>query len=114
MPFQNRPARAFADASIRRNAPESSGVYGLSNATEWLLIGEADNIRARLLEHLGEYQDAHSKNAVTGFSFELCPLAGRAERQERLVLELHPLYRSGNGVEPRARRQNSTYTRENS
>jgi excinuclease UvrABC nuclease subunit len=52
LPFQNYPARIFKAADIRREAPASSGVYGLSNAREWIYVGETDNIQVRLLEHL--------------------------------------------------------------
>lgn len=76
------------------------------------MIGAADNIRAKLLELL-ESNRIPSSDAATGFSFELCPLAGRAQREERLVMELHPVIRSGNGT-PNGRRQKSTYTQENS
>ena len=41
----------FERESIVLKAPESSGVYGLYSAL-WIYIGESDNIRARLLEHL--------------------------------------------------------------
>ena len=78
------------------------------------MVGAADNIRAKLLELLEETNRDPSSDAATGFSFELCPPAGRVQREERLVLELHPVSRSGDGTAPRARRQRSTYTRENS
>lgn len=39
----------FEHESIVTNAPESSGVYGLYRAF-WIFIGEAENIRTRLLD----------------------------------------------------------------
>jgi hypothetical protein len=41
MPFAQFAARSFTAVSIQKNAPESSGVYGLFNARECLLIGKA-------------------------------------------------------------------------
>jgi hypothetical protein len=89
LPFQNYPARSFNAAEIRRKAPASSGVYGLSNAREWIYVGETDDIQGRLLEHLGT--DAiRMEDTPTGFSFEICAPQNRLARQGRLVLELHP------------------------
>jgi len=90
MPFRNCLARTFKAAAIRREAPASSGVYGLSNAREWIYVGETDNIQARLLEHLEETNTFRTEGLPTGFSFELCPAHDRVARQRRLILELNP------------------------
>ena len=58
MPFADCAARSFTIPSVRKNAPELSGVYGLSNAREWLFVGQGNNIRAQLLEHLNEVDTA--------------------------------------------------------
>lgn len=89
LPFQNYPARNFNAAEIRRETPASSGVYGLSNAREWIYVGETDNIQGRLLEHLAT-DGFRTQGSPTGFSFELCAPQDRLARQSRLVLELHP------------------------
>jgi hypothetical protein len=94
MPFLNRFARAFKAAAIRRDAPSCSGVYGLSNAREWIYVGETDDIRARLLEHLGETNTFVARGAPTGFSFEISPPGERVGRQRQIILELGP---AGNG-----------------
>ena len=44
MAFSGCSARSFTPSSVQKNAPEASGVYGLSNAVEWVLIGETSNI----------------------------------------------------------------------
>lgn len=90
MPFHNRLARTFRAAAIRREAPASSGVYGLSNAREWIYVGETDDIQARLLEHLEETNTSRAAGLATGFSFELCPPHDRVARQRRLIVELEP------------------------
>lgn len=91
MPFVNFVARVFKAASVERDAPPTSGVYGLSNASGWIYIGESDNIKARLLEHLqGSDPTIHGTNP-TGFSFEVCHSYNRVARQHQLIAELHPL-----------------------
>jgi len=90
VPFANHFARIFTTASVQRHAPAGSGVYGLSNAREWIHGGETDNIQARLLEHLQE-RKMLAERGPTGFSFELCPPPSRVARQNRLILELQPV-----------------------
>ena len=90
MPFENHGSRAFTETSILKNAPAASGVYGLSNAREWIFVGESDNLRSRLLAHLRGADPALAQ-APTGFTFELSRPAERLGRQNRLVLELAPV-----------------------
>jgi hypothetical protein len=92
MPFAEFAPRSFTTASIRKNAPDASGVYGLSNAREWLLVGECNNIRLHLLEHLNETGTFLKAQCPTGFKFELCSPEERIARQDRLVLELEPRF----------------------
>ncbi|HWR50684.1 MAG TPA: hypothetical protein VN428_06235 [Bryobacteraceae bacterium] len=90
MPFQNCLVQTFKTRPIQRSAPASSGVYGLSNAREWIYIGETDNIQARLLDHLAETTTLLAGCRPTGFSFEVCDPTDRAARRRRLILELAP------------------------
>ncbi len=90
MPFQNCLARMFTASAIERDAPAASGVYGLSNPSEWIYIGEADNIQARLREHFEETRRNPRGSLPTGFSFELCSAGNRIARQNRLIVELGP------------------------
>jgi hypothetical protein len=91
MGFQHRGARAFKAAVIRRAAPPASGVYALSNSVEWIYIGVADDIRARLLNHLAEPDSAVADRRPTGFSYELCSPEGRLALQAQLTRELKPV-----------------------
>ncbi len=68
--------------SIRAHAPNTSGVFGISNDREWIYIGESDNIQLALLAHLHDQ--------ATGFVFEICDRAGRFSRQDRLIFEYEP------------------------
>ncbi len=90
MPFEGG-ARSFTHVSIQNNAPKAAGIYGLCNSREWLLIGEATDIRASLFEHLRESAASPSNRKPTGFMFELCLATDRRRRRETLVRELRPV-----------------------
>ncbi len=67
------------------------GVYGLSNAREWVFVGVADDIRTALLGHLQESNTPLKSRAPTGFTFEICHPSQCAKRVARLVTELSPV-----------------------
>jgi hypothetical protein len=90
MPFDRFFPRPFLTGAIETYAPSVSGVYGISNAAEWIFIGESDDIRSALLTHSQEAGTALMKRQPTGFVFEVCDRARRAARQDRLVLEYEP------------------------
>lgn len=90
MPFDQFLPRSLTGVSVRANAPALSGVYGISNAREWLYIGETDNIQATLLSHLQQGDSELMRTRPTGFVFEVCDPAGRAARHLRLVFEYEP------------------------
>ncbi len=92
MPFEECARQSFTVASIQANAPALSGIYGLSNAREWIYIGESDNIRASLLNELEQGDSALLDRRPTEFVFELCAPDARSSRQDRLVLECEPVY----------------------
>lgn len=90
MPFEGLIPRPFVPGAIRTYAPMASGVYGISNAREWIYIGETDDIRDALLTHLNENESPLMKSAPAGFVFEVCDRARRSIRQDRLVDEYSP------------------------
>ena len=90
MPFDQPFPRSFTTPSVREYAPAQSGVYGISNASEWIYIGETDDIRDALLGHLREMKTALLNREPTGFVFEVCDRARRLGRQRRLVFEYAP------------------------
>ena len=94
MPFDRFVPYAFSLVSVQKNAPAMSGVYGLSDAREWLFIEESDNIRASLVRHLQETHTPLLEREPTGFIFELCVSYNRVARQERLIQEYRPVLRS--------------------
>lgn len=91
MPFDNPFPRSFTEPSMRANAPAVWGVYGISNAREWICIGESDDIQAALLWHLHEQDTEILKHGPTGFVFEVCDHVRRLARQDCLVSEYEPV-----------------------
>jgi hypothetical protein len=92
MSFQGGFPRTFSNASIRAHAPAMSGVYGISNGREWILIQAADDIQADLLQH---GQSARvSELHPTGFSYEVCDASIRDWRRKALVKQYVPVYES--------------------
>src|SRR4030081_3029384 len=89
MPFENCFGRVFTAGTIEREAPEASGVYGVSNSRHWLYIAETENIRAALMEYMASH-GANSQDPPAGFSFELSPAYSRTARRDRLIAELAP------------------------
>ena len=90
MPFENCFGRVFTAVTIEREAPEASGVYGISNSQRWIYIAETENIRASLMGYLADCT-ANSQDLPAGFSFEVSPAYSRTARRDRLIAELAPL-----------------------
>ena len=90
MPFTHVIPRNLTAAGVRAYAPVSSGVYGMSNAHEWIYIGESDNIQTALQGHLGDVGTPIMEREPTGFVFEVCDSGQRLARQGRLVSEYGP------------------------
>jgi hypothetical protein len=95
MPFEQLTPRRFTSTSIQTYAPVASGVYGISNASEWIYIGETDNIQAALMDHLQYLYTSLMQREPTGFVFEICEGARRSARQGRLVHEYEPSCNEG-------------------
>ncbi len=90
MPFNQLIPRPFTSGGVHMYAPNASGVYGISNAREWIYIGETPDIQEALLAHVQDRSASLMKHVPTGFVFELCDQARRPGRQGRLVSEYGP------------------------
>ncbi len=90
MPFEQIIPRPLTSSAVQAYAPSASGVYGISNAHEWVFIGASDDIKGALLAHARESDTVQSKRQPTGFVFEICDRIRRSARQDRLVLEYEP------------------------
>ncbi len=90
MPFEQLTPRTFTTGGVQMYAPSAAGVYGISNAREWVYIGQTDDIQGALLAHLRNAQTPLMKREPTGFVFEVCEGTLRSARQDRLILEYEP------------------------
>jgi excinuclease UvrABC nuclease subunit len=77
--------------SVDKNVPAASGVYGLSNASHWIYVGEAANIHAELFKHLQHPNTFLKGHCPSGFTYELSSEEDRADRRNQLVSELDPI-----------------------
>jgi hypothetical protein len=91
VPFEGYGGFSFSPASVQKNAPALPGVYGLSNAKEWIFVGSTGNIQAALMAHLRETNTTLTSLSPKGFTFELCDPDHHAMRQSRLVGEYAPV-----------------------
>ena len=106
VPFESRFARTFTAVNIEREAPAASGVYGISNAKNWIFIEETENIRASLMDYLAN-PSGSAADSPSGFSFELSPAYSRTARRDRLIAELAPLQTQGVAAAPAVARRRS-------
>lgn len=91
MPIERPVRRLLTELAVQTYAPPAPGLYGLSNAREWIYIGETDNIQCTLLGHLQDTDTSVMKRQPKGFVFKVCDQASRPIRQNRLVLEYEPI-----------------------
>lgn len=85
------PGFAWSHASIVANAPHASGVYCIYNQQQWIYVGESGDLQARLLEHFNGDNACITRNAPTGFQFELVAANQRVARQNQLIVALKPI-----------------------
>jgi excinuclease UvrABC nuclease subunit len=90
MPWNNAVPIVFEFGGIM-NVPAQSGIYAIHNEKSYIYIGESDDIRATLINHLhGDYPCIMSRHPRS-FNYELCPKSRRLRRQTELICELTPL-----------------------
>jgi hypothetical protein len=94
MVWMNPKSYSLNRLSIFLHAPAKSGVYLLHNSSRCLYIGDSDNIRQTLRQHLRDDNSAITLFDPDGFSFELQPEASRGRRKDQLNSELEPAIES--------------------
>ena len=99
MPFPQGSSFALSANSVRAHAPNSSGVYGIFNRSQWIYVGESSDIQRRLLAHLEDTEAYLKRFSPTVFSFVLQPEASREARRDALILEL-PVQYNQHGPNP--------------
>jgi excinuclease UvrABC nuclease subunit len=74
--------------SVVENAPRRAGVYGLYSAL-WIYVGEAEDVRKRLMEHCNGDNSCITKCAPNHFVFELIDNRTARERRCRELVRQH-------------------------
>lgn len=90
MPFRNPCPHSFSLGSIRAHAPAGPGIYGISNAREWIFIDQSQNVLQALLQHLEQTTTPLMRRGPTGFVFEDCYPQYQMARCEALLREYGP------------------------
>ena len=99
MGWMNPKSYSLNRLSVFLHAPAKSGVYLLHNSCRCLYIGDSDNIRRSLLQHMRGDHAAIAVFDPDGFSFELQPDASRARRRDQVSSEFEPAVESWGGTE---------------
>ncbi len=97
MAFEGHGAFPLTPAAVIAAAPEESGVYAIHTPTIWVFIGDSDNVRQALLDHLNAPDGLLDSFQPLSFSWEQVPQAGRGALRDALIAELRP---ANNGRRP--------------
>ena len=84
MPWRDPQTVPLTRIAVVAGIPSESGVYAIYDGEVCLLVGEAWNLKARLLELMNVLQDV-GEFQVT---FDLCPEEVRVMRKDELAAEL--------------------------
>lgn len=93
MPFNTTAGHPFSEEGISTYAPPESGVYGIYNNTEWIYVGESQNIEKDLYAHLRSSSEPSYcilSRSPAQFVFDLGDEMWRKARRDGLVEELKP------------------------
>ena len=87
MPFPTQTPQPFTRTGVEWLAAKQTGVYGIFRNGLWVYVGKADDLRARLLQHLSngditKHQPTHYVTLVT---------SDPETAEKRLILELAPV-----------------------
>jgi hypothetical protein len=90
----------FTQLSVFLHVPAKSAIYALHNSNRCIYIGESDNLRKTLQQHLRGDNPWISVWEPSGVYFELWPETGRYERKIHLIAEFQPLLTDAAGECP--------------
>jgi len=91
MPFVEQDPRLYTREGILALDPGQTGVYGIFNATTWIYVGKAEDLRERLLEHLNGDNPCITRYSPTKFVGEKVQLSNLDAREKELIRELSPV-----------------------
>jgi excinuclease UvrABC nuclease subunit len=89
MPFPTQTPQPFTRAGIEWLAPNQSGVYGIFHTGLWIYVGKADDLRARLFQHLNGDNLVILRHQPTHYVTMVTTDGDAAEKQ--LTVELQPV-----------------------
>lgn len=92
MPFPPQDPRSFTRQGIEWLAPNQKGCYGLiqqkAAGPAWVYVGKADDVRARLLQHLNGDNPCINNYPPTHFLTEITQ--ANDAREKMLIVEYDP------------------------
>jgi hypothetical protein len=96
MPIQpGQSGYTFDRNTIVEFVPQQSGVYAIYNATQWIYVGEGQDIQRRLLDHVNGNNPCITGKQPAGFQFEPSPAYQRVARQDALITQLGTMMPAG-------------------
>ncbi len=91
MAFEGHGAFPLTPAGILAGAPEESGVYAIHTPTRWVLIGDGDNVRQALFDHLNAPDEPLDSFHPLSFSWEAAAPSERGALRDSLIAQLRPV-----------------------
>jgi excinuclease UvrABC nuclease subunit len=94
MPFPLQVNWAFTETGIASLPAGQSGIYGISRPDRWIYVGQAHDIRARLLEHLRKQSTESAcihSHGPASWQAEIAAASQLNAREATLIHELRPV-----------------------
>lgn len=96
MPFPNQDPWPYTRDGIQRLDPNQPGIYGIYRSNPggvWIYVGQAKDIRARLLQHFAGDNPCINRSGPTHFVGEIVHGGehARLRRERELIEELNPI-----------------------
>ena len=92
MPWRTQNGYPLSPASVQAHAPVKEGVYGIRSGKTWVYLGQSEDLRRRLMEHLQDLSHPMHRYPKLEFSYETTPTAG--DRLRQLLMEFRPVCNS--------------------
>jgi excinuclease UvrABC nuclease subunit len=93
MSLSEQDPRWFSEAGISSIKAGQTGVYGIYNSSEWIYIGQAEDLRDRLLEHVRGKSDQSScmlKHNPTSWVGQIVDKSQLDSLESSLIAEYSP------------------------
>jgi excinuclease UvrABC nuclease subunit len=94
MPFAETDRRPFSENNISSLDPNQSGCYGIFNNTQCIYIGQAHDLKERLLQHVNRKSDQSTciwQNNPTYWLGTLVNIGNLDQKEKSLISEYNPI-----------------------